>query len=392
VLAYNNRIPNYRNVENTLQINLSEFDGDHPEYDAAAAEPEALEANYSRILQTLHNYPGVEAVSVCFSGSTPGGGSYYGRFFRNVKDTVRTVSGQSITVDPEEDYFRVFGFSTENGKKMISTRDFEWPPNGIILSRSAANVLFPGEDAFGREVDNGINGGDHFVVIGVIDNNKRFDYLRPQHYFYLSRRLNAGNLKGAEISVRYRSSLSGTKFTEQFKTDMSGSLQIGNFYLLSVIPYSKIGQDTTKQFGIDNDIRLRVYLMIFFLLCVFLCVMGTFWYRISLRPNEIGLRKAIGATRAGIHASLIIEGIWLLLLILLPAMLTEYQFVHAGLIETIGREGEPDPEYLPDRTFLRFIITNAITFILLLIIIISAVWLPAQKGASFAPAEALHYE
>jgi putative ABC transport system permease protein len=173
---------------------------------------------------------------------------------------------------------------------------------------------------------------------------------------------------------------------------MANSLQIGNFYLLSIIPYSKIGQDTTKKFGIDNDIKLRVYLMIFFLLCIFLCIMGAFWYRISLRPNEIGLRKAVGATRINIHASLIIEGVWLLLLITLPAMLIEYQFIHAGLIDTIGRQGELNPAYLPDRTFIRFIITNVFTFISLLIVIISAIWLPAQKGASLAPAEALHYE
>jgi hypothetical protein len=392
VLAYNYHIPNHRNVENTLQVNLSEFDKDHPKYNAEADEPETLEANYSRILQTLRNYPGIEAVGVSYDGSTPGGGSYYGRGFRSVKDTTRDASGQSITIDPENDYFKVFGFSTDNGKKMISNKDFEWVPNGIILSRSVANILFAGDNAFGREVEGGRGSEQKFVVIGVIDDNKRFDYLRPQNYFYLPRRLSAENLKRAEISVRYNSSLSDTKFTEQFKTDMVNSLQIGNFYLLSIVPYSKIGQDIIKRIGVDNDIRLRVYLMIFFLLCTFLCVMGAFWYRISLRPNEIGLRKAVGATRVSIHTSLIIEGVWVLLLVTLPAMLIEFQFVHAGLIETVGRRDEPNPAYLPDRTLVRFVLTNAITFTFLLIVIVSAIWLPAQKGASLAPAEALHYE
>jgi putative ABC transport system permease protein len=226
-----------------------------------------------------------------------------------------------------------------------------------------------------------------------MDDNKRFDYLRPQNYFYLSRRLSAENLRDTEISVRYNSSLSGTKFREQFKTDMANSLQIGNFYLLSIIPYSKIGQDTTKRFGIDNDIKLRVYLMIFLLLCIFLCMMGVFWYRISLCRNETGLRKALGATRRDIRANLIIEGIWLLLLVTLPAMLIEYQFVYAELIETVGRSGTPDPAtYLPDRTFVRFLITNAVTFLFLGIVITSAIWIPAQKGALLAPAEALYYE
>jgi hypothetical protein len=391
VLAYNYNIPNHRDVEHTLQVNISEFDVNHSQYDAAANEPEALEANYARILQTLRNYPGVESIGISFDGSTPGGGSYYGHGFHNAMDTTRTVNGQGITIDPENDYFKVFRFSTENGRKMISTRDFEWVPNGIILSRSVARALFGEEPAFGREVARG-RPLQKQVVIGVVDDNKRFDHLRPQHYFYFPLRLNARNLKNAEISVRYQTSLPDTKFREQFKTELSNTLQIGNFYLLSIIPYREIGQMTNQNMGVDNNIRIRVFLMTFFLLCVFLCAMGAFWYRISLRPNEIGLRKALGASRMRVHASLIIEGFWLLLLITLPAMLIEYQFVHAGLIETIGRTRTPDPAYLPDRTFVRFLITNILTFFFIGTVIILAIWLPAQKGASLTPADALHYE
>lgn len=390
VLTYNYNIPNYRNVENTLQINLSEFNVNHPEYKPEANEPEILEANYSRILQIIRNYPGIESVGISFDGSTPGGGYYYGRGFHNANDTTLSAGGQGITIDPDEDYFKVFGFSMDNGKKMISTTDFDWPQNGVILSRSAANLLFPEKTALGGKLSGWNN--EEFPVIGVIDDTKRFGYERPQNFFYLSRRLNAENLKGAEISVRYNSSLPATKFREQFKTDMTNSLQIGNFYLLSIIPYTKIGKDMTKTFGIDKNVKLRISLMIFFLLCIFLCIMGAFWYRISLRPNEIGLRKAVGATRINIHYSLIIEGIWLLLIAFLPAMLIEYQFVKAGMIETLGQKGVPDLRYLPDHVFLRFLITNAITFILLLMVIVSAIWLPARKGASLAPADALHYE
>ena len=392
VIGYNYNIPNHRNVENTLQINLGKLDENHPDYNAEANEPEALEANYSRIMQTIRNYTGIESVGISFDGSTPGGSSYYGTSLRSVRDTSLTTGGQSITMYTGEDYFKVFGFSMDYGSKMISTKDFDWGANGIVLSRSVANILFPGISAVGQEVTT-YNMESSYTVIGVIDNNKRFDYLRPQKYFYFSRILNADNLKGAEISVRYNSSLPEIKFREQFKSDLTNSLRIGNFYLLSIIPYSKIGGDTTKLFGVNNDVRIRLYMMFFFLICIFLCLIGTFWYRVSLRPNEIGLRKAVGASSNNIHYCLIIEGIWLLLIIVLPAMLIEFQFVHADLIKTLGRSWDgPNPEYLPDRTFQRFMITNAITFFCVLIIIVSAIWIPAHKGASLAPAEALHYE
>ena len=386
VMAYNYNLPNYRSVENTLQIKLSEFDKNYPNYDTKANEPEVLEANYSRILQTIRNYSGIEAVGISLGSSIPGDSDYQGNSFYNAKDTALITDGQIVKIDINEDYFKVFGLSMDNGKKKISTKDFDWGSNGIVISQSVADILFPNGSAIGQELS------QRFVVKGVIDDNKRFDYLRPQNYFYLPEKLDAKNLIYAKILIRYNSSLPEKKFTEQFKSDMTNSLQIGNFYLLSIIPCTKIGQNTDKRFGIDNDIKERISLMTFFLLCIFFCVMGTFWYRISLRPNEIGLRKAIGATRINIHYSLIIEGIWLLLIITLPAMLIEYQFVHADLIDTLGRTEAPDPKFLPDRTFQRFIITNAITFAFLFIVIVSAIWFPAQKGASLHPADALHYE
>ena len=247
VLGYNYNLPNHRNVENTLQVNLAELDKNHSEYGEAANEPEVLEANYSRLLQAIRNYPGIESVGVSFDGSTPGGGSYMGRGFRSIKDTTLVASGQGITISPDEDYFKVFGFSKDNGNKKISTKDFEWSANGIVISRSAANILFPEGSAVGQEVEVGSGNPDaRFTIVEVVDDNKRFDYLRPQNYFYRPRKINAENLKRAEISVRYNSSLSEKEFGEQFKSDMTNSLRTGNFYLLSIIPYSKIGEDMAK--------------------------------------------------------------------------------------------------------------------------------------------------
>ena len=123
-----------------------------------------------------------------------------------------------------------------------------------------------------------------------------------------------------------------------------------------------------------------------------LCVMGTFWYRIRMRRDEIGLRMAMGSTRTGIRKLLILEGLCLLAIASLPGILIEIQLIYAGLRETIGKQNNQLVTYLPDRAVLRFILTNCLTWVLLAIAIVAAIWLPADKAAKMEPADALHYE
>ena len=88
---------------------------------------------------------------------------------------------------------------------------------------------------------------------------------------------------------------------------------------------------------------------------------------------------------------LILEGLCLLTVVVLPAMLIEVQFVYLDLIDTLG-QGKNNLGYLPDRLVLRFILTNLLTWVLLAVAIVAAIWLPADKAAKMAPADALHYE
>ena len=73
-------------------------------------------------------------------------------------------------------------------------------------------------------------------------------------------------------------------------------------------------------------------------------------------------------------------------------MLIEIQLIYAGLIETIGKQNNQLVTYLPDHVVLRFILTNCLTWVLLAIAIVAAIWLPADKAAKMEPADALHYE
>ena len=97
----------------------------------------------------------------------------------------------------------------------------------------------------------------------------------------------------------------------------------------------------------------------------------------------LGLRKALGSTSRNIRNLFFLEGLILLVAAAIMAIVVELQFVKADLIETLGPDRSDPIVYLPDRTALRFLITNAIT---------AAIWLPAKRAASVPPVEALRDE
>lgn len=399
VYRYNKSIPDHRKAEHTWQVNLAMFSSGHPEYVAEEDSPEVLYANYNRILQTLRTYPGVEAVSVAGSNTRLWSGNYHGGTFFSVTDTTVEASGQRFSPCPDGDFFRVFEY-TSNGKP-VSMKDFDWSlPNAMVVSRSVEEQLFPGQSAIGKEVIDYWNKENHYWIIGVVDDIKRFDYERPQHAFYIpeyirSDQLDANSLKSLVYAVRSNASLSDAVFRDAFKADMANKLRAGNFYLLSVTSYTSYKEDTARLFGKTNDIRIRAYLMAFFLINIVLCVMGTFWYRINTRRNEIGLRMAMGSTHKSVRAVFFTEGLILLTIAAIPAMIIESQFVLAGLIDTLGKNmsmANMTTVYLPDRTLLRFLISNVITWFILAVVIIASIWLPARNASRIQPAEALHYE
>ena len=131
-------------------------------------------------------------------------------------------------------------------------------------------------------------------------------------------------------------------------------------------------------------------LMAFLGLNILLCVMGTFWYRVRMRRGEIGLRMAIGSPREEIRSQMAREGICLLLMATPLALLIEAQFVMVGYLDI--PKGTLPEHYWPAILPLRFLLVNILTWILLAIVILLAVWLPASKAAEMEPAEALRYD
>lgn len=391
VLNYNRSIPSHRNTEHTWEVKIAERKSKHPDYREEYQNKEIREANYIRVLQTIKNHPEVEAISTSFWGSSPESTNQSTNTYMN-RDSVRAFV-QDVYIDTQWDFFKVFDY-TANGKP-VSVEDFDWnDPRSVVIGKIVAETLFPGESAIGKIFTHG-NGKGENLVVGVVDDVKRFDYLRPRAIVYHPER--DGGTSG-DISLRANSSIPDNLFKEKFLKEMSPALQIGNFYLKGLESYKENEVIAEASFGVSNEIRIRTSMMIFFLLCILICVVGTFWYKVNMRTEEVGLRKALGSSKPGIRNLFIIEGLCLLTIVLIPAMIIEYQFVHAGLISTLGIEIDHRGivwkyhDFLPDKTLLRFLITNSITWVIMAVTIAVAIWLPATKAASLEAADALRDE
>lgn len=129
--------------------------------------------------------------------------------------------------------------------------------------------------------------------------------------------------------------------------------------------------------------------MLFLLLNVVLCLIGTFWYRVNIRKEEIGLRIAIGSDRKGIMKLFCMEGLCLLSVVVIPAVLIEFQLVNLELtLMPYGREHI----YWGDNSILRFIVTNLLTILIIGMTLLLSILIPAKKAASLMPADSLRYE
>jgi putative ABC transport system permease protein len=255
--------------------------------------------------------------------------------------------------------------------------------NVVVLGHDAAEDLFPGEDPIGKDIE---CGGDVFTVIGVLD-------LQPQP-FGSGRNTNDNSamfpletfrkihpeVLDYWIVVKYDDPVNKTLVTEEIRE------------LLRVRRGVRVQQDDNFEiFGPDSLTRLwnsltgGLFLFMVAVSSVGLMVGGVGVMNIMLvsvteRTREIGIRKAIGATRRNILLQFTLEAVTLCLVggllgILAGALLTlilhfAVSFLHAAL------------------SFTWVLIAFAVSCIIGLLFGIY----PAWKAANLDPIEALRYE
>lgn len=371
-------------ITDTYLIEFQQLLEDSKEYRSQEEYGTTLGEDLLTITDRIRSYPGIEYVSISqfarpygmmldFNGME--------RSSQEINDTLRISKVNRRMVTP--DYFHVFRFTSPKVNTQALAESLV--PNTYIISKEVEDVLYPEGNASGKYL--GLSSDSIGIYIaGVTDPVRRSEFSKafPVYFVLLpdkqiAEEVNSGTFANTEICVRV-SPQASKDFISRFRKDMKNSLKYHNIYMLDITPFDKIRGQLLRM-GI-NDTKMYLSVLFFLLANIFLGITGTFWLRTQQRQSDMGLRVALGSTTSELRNILMGEGLILLVLAFLPAMLIG---LNIGLMEIV------DVDQLPF-SFTRFVVGQGITFLLMSVMIVVGVWFPTRRVMHLQPAEALSYE
>lgn len=380
VTLYNYNRPLGFDIEHTYIMHLGRLSEESNEY----IQDIAVETGVSYLhtaLERIAQNPMIEAASISQNSSPHIGSSNSFPLYRDTVHTRYPILSRVVTPG----FFKVFRYKSVNGSTDELVQALK--RGELVLSANVANELFEADESpVGKQVSFSESDSTDLYRVGAISDIVRYDNFSNWDYYFAQPMDNdflerfTGEWVGSlEFCVRVKPE-QDHDFIRRFREDMTQQLRIGNYYLRDIqsIPASK----TAFQKDDVNDLKIRLFVVLFLLVNIFLGVTGIFWFRTQHRCSEIGLRISLGDTSKQVLMKYYAEGLLLLTAAIIPSMIVIYIL---GTQEILNY-------YLMKFTFSRYIIGFAITYILLAVMIILGIWFPARKAVKVSPADALRDE
>ncbi len=325
------------------------------------AYEERVAGQLKQIDRVLQNYPEFESYTFS-SGNLPYVGNQHmvGMAYEG-KETNPYVYAT------DERYPEVMNMEVEQGKWFSDAEATQGSLVPIVINRQFRDFFFENEDPIGKRMVNQDESTTH-VVVGLIDNFKQqgeFSKTRP--VFFKPRK-------------------------DDPTTAMLIKVKPGTDAAVEARMFDDI-QQITKDWTIDirymDELRRLVLMetwipsLLFLIICGFLIfnvalgLFGVVWQNINKRKQEIGVRRAMGATKVSIRSQIIGETAVLATLSLILGVFFAVQFPLLNVFN------------LPAEVYI-IAILMAIAFIYLIVFICS--FYPSLLAAKLHPAVALHEE
>lgn len=368
-------------ITDTYYLELSLKNNKSDSYIPKDKKNTTLGQDITELTNRLRRLPEVEAVSVS-SNARPYIGSNSGMMLR-IDTIVRNPLRRPMTPD----FFQVFRYQSADGRGYQPL--VQALKNGnVVVSENLWPDDFKGDRTLlGREVVNVDDSTEVFKIGGVSTKVRYNDFWPNYSDRYIAIAFPEKEMSGLngefypsniEVCLRVKPG-TAKDFSEHLMNLSASQLSVGNLFILKVHDYENIRNDFQQ--GSYNQVQVRFWMMGFLLMNILLGIVGTFWFRTQHRRSELALRVAVGSSRMQLWNRLNSEGLMLLSLAALPAAIICYNIGYLDLMDGYMEWG-----------IVRFLITFAISYFLMALMILAGIWFPARQAIRIQPAEALREE
>lgn len=285
--------------------------------------------------------------------------NYFGNFRFAEPDIIKVLDIRSLTGKSQDELIGML----ERGEILIS-------PDANFEEQNGPIEKFVGKTAY-------IHGSEDMKTkIGdIVYSVKRQDFDKSVSSVILPLSMKGGNNRWNNIILKVKPG-KDKAFEEDFYSDYDLT-HLRNVYFTGLKSLVKMGESLNMETYIK--VRLMIGISVFFLITIFLGLLGTFWFRVQQRVSEIAIRKTFGATNKEIFKRVIGEG----MLLLLGGVL----LISACVWPFIKKITE-----LVDEKWYTLLAIEGITVGLIAIGIILSLWYPAWRAMKIEPAIAIKEE
>jgi len=266
------------------------------------------------------------------------------------------------------------------GLTVVEGRWFSPLDNGsaarpVVINRRMADAMFPGLQAVGQQFIDGEGGKpDVYRVVGVVDAFRAKGELEPPVNFAFQR-FEAGkedrDLRTIILKVK-----PGTG--RDFEKRLNARLKLlRNDWAYQITPLSTLRK--TMLHTRATPLVLVSVIAAFMLVMVAFGLFGALWQNTTARIPEIGLRRAIGASAAGIYRQIVLEQFMLSSLAIALGLVLLVQLPLTGVL------GE-------SLNWTVFAAASLLSMAVIYLLSLVCALYPGWRASRLSPTEALHYE
>jgi len=336
---------------------------------------------FRQLLAAIGDLPQIEATAAGFT--TPYSHASWGSGMR--------IGGRQIDYGVND---VTDGFPAVIGVHLLSGRWFNREDDGaawrpVVVNAQLAREIFGNTDVVGRTFrrdreshmdrltpEEQAQELRQFRVVGVIDEFRQFGELStPEPYMF--QRVDLSSPKAAPprtIMLKLRPGVTAA-FEERLVKRMQAAAPDWSF---EVKPLSQLRTEMLQSYL--TPLVAVAIVALFLLLMVALGLTGVVWQNVTERTREIGVRRAKGATRAGVYRQFLTE----------LAILTSMALViGVVLVAQLPLVVPADVQIVPRPVFIASVLLSMAA---ILALTLGAGWYPSRLATTIEPAEALRYE